>query len=175
MRSDRAASAPREQTPAVVDRQLYRDAMARLAAAVNIITSVGQSGPCGFTASAVCSVTDDPPTLLVCVNRATQSHPIIAASRVLCVNTIGSRHEALASSFAGGIKDMARRFEGAAWSTAVTGSPILDEAAATFDCRIVDFATFGTHDVFYCEVLAVGRSAASGGLVYHDRRFHRIA
>ena len=148
--------------------------MSRLAAAVNIITSVGRTGPCGFTASAVCSVTDTPPTLLVCVNRSTQSHPVIAESRVLCVNTVSIQHEALATAFAGGIKDMASRFDAASWTTAVTGSPVLDDAAAAFDCRIVDTATVGTHDVFYCEVVAVRQANATGSLVYHDRKFHHI-
>ena len=52
-----------------MDRKEYRNAMARLGAAVNIVTTDGEGGRAGFTASAVCSVTDDPPTLLVCMNR----------------------------------------------------------------------------------------------------------
>ena len=52
-----------------VSRQEFRDAMARLGAAVNIITTDGAAGRGGITATAVCSVTDDPPTLLVCLNR----------------------------------------------------------------------------------------------------------
>jgi len=52
-----------------VSREQFRDAMARLGAAVNIVTTDGTAGRAGFTASAVCSVTDDPPTLLVCLNR----------------------------------------------------------------------------------------------------------
>ena len=61
-------------------RQDYRDAMARLAAAVNIITTDGPSGRAGFTATAVCSVTDEPPTLLVCLNRSASAHPIVTAN-----------------------------------------------------------------------------------------------
>jgi flavin reductase len=161
--------------PIPVDRQQYRNAMSRVAAAVNIITSRGPDGVCGFTASAVCSVTDDPPTLLVCVNRSNQSYPVISVSRVLCVNTIAAHHEALASAFAGGVKEMVRRFEVAAWATEVTGSPVLEGAAASFDCRIVQITNIGTHDVFYCEVLAVRQMAGSNALVYHDRKFHRVA
>jgi flavin reductase len=157
-----------------LDRQKYRNAMAKLAAAVNIVTSVGEAGPCGFTASAVCSVTDDPPTLLVCVNRASQSHPAISKTQILCVNTIASGQEELAAAFAGGVKDMAGRFDGGVWSTAITGAPLLDGAAAAFDCRVVDTAKIGTHEVFYCEVLAVRQGTDSGGLVYYDRKFQRL-
>ena len=46
-----------------VEKQAYREAMARLGAAVNVITTDGPGGRAGFTASAVCSVTDTPPTL----------------------------------------------------------------------------------------------------------------
>jgi flavin reductase len=149
--------------------------MAKLAATVNIITSVGEAGPCGFTASAVCSVTDDPPTLLVCVNRSSQSHPVISKAQILCVNMIGGGHEELATAFAGGVKDMAGRFNGAAWSTAITGAPLLDGATAAFDCKVVDSAKIGTHEVFYCRVLAVRQGIDSGGLVYHARKFQRLA
>ncbi|WP_198511682.1 flavin reductase, partial [Bacillus subtilis] len=54
-------------TPAV-EKTEFRNAMSRLGAAVNIITTEGPAGRAGFTASAVCSVTDSPPTLLVCLN-----------------------------------------------------------------------------------------------------------
>ena len=56
----------------MLERKTYRDAMARLGAAVNVITTSGVDGPRGFTASAVCSVTDDPPMLLLCLNRTAQ-------------------------------------------------------------------------------------------------------
>ena len=56
-----------------VDKQPYRDAMAKLGAAVNVITTAGPGGRAGFTASAVTSVTDTPPTLIVCANRANDS------------------------------------------------------------------------------------------------------
>jgi flavin reductase (NADH) len=55
-------------------RLLFREAMARLPAAVNIITTAGPHGRCGVTASAVCSVTDTPPTMLACINRSSAAH-----------------------------------------------------------------------------------------------------
>ena len=53
-----------------VDQQIFRQGMSNLGAAVNVITTQGSAGLAGFTASAVCSVTDTPPTLLVCLNRS---------------------------------------------------------------------------------------------------------
>ena len=159
---------------APVSREAFRDGMARLAAAVNIITSAGPDGWCGFTASAVCSVTDNPPTLLVCINKTSRSHPTICASKVLAVNTVAGPHQELSMRFSGA-GEMAGRFAGADWTTAVTGAPLLAGATVSFDCRVVRVAEIGTHDVFFCEVLAVQHGAESEGLVYFARRFHRVS
>ena len=77
-----------------VSRQDFRDAMARLGAAVNIITTGGPAGRGGFTASAVCSVTDEPPTLLVCMNRNATAAPALKANGNVCVNVVaaGQQH-----------------------------------------------------------------------------------
>ena len=120
-----------------VEKQAYREAMARLGAAVNVITTDGPGGRAGFTASAVCSVTDTPPTLLVCANRTNDSYPAMKANAVLCVNTLAGAHEELSPVFAG-LTDhtMAARFEGATWHTLLSGAPVLDGALVAFDCRI---------------------------------------
>jgi flavin reductase len=160
-----------------VDRQAYKEGMSYLAAAVNVITSDGAGGRCGFTASAVCSVTDSPPTLLVCLNKTSQSSEAVKLNGVLCVNTVGSAHEALSMRFAGfdGTKDMDARFEGAEWSTLVSGAPVLAGATVAFDCRIVEIIEMGSHDVLFCEVLEIERSEKSEGLVYFGRTFHTVA
>src|SRR5439155_16232567 len=87
-----------EQTPAQRD---FRAAMASLSAAVSVITTDGPRGRSGITVSAVCSVTDTPPTLLVCVNRSSYLHDILDENRRICVNVLGPGHEELALHFAG--------------------------------------------------------------------------
>ena len=74
-----------EITPA---QQQFRAAMANLSAAVNIVTTDGVSGKAGITVSAVCSVTDDPPTLLVCVNQRSYTHDIFRTNRRMAVNVL---------------------------------------------------------------------------------------
>lgn len=71
----------------IVDQQTFRDAMSCMGAAVNIITTDGPAGRAGFTASAVCSVTDTPPTLLVCLNRGASVWPVFNENRTLCKYT----------------------------------------------------------------------------------------
>src|ERR1700723_3322064 len=80
---------------------LFREAMARLGAAVHIVTSAGPAGKTGFTATAVCSVSDTPATLLVCLNRRSKSAPLLSQNGVFCVNTLGAAEEKLADVFAG--------------------------------------------------------------------------
>ena len=113
----------------IADKTSYREAMSRLGAAVNIITTAsGTEGDVGFTASAVCSVTDDPPTLLVCMNRASKSNPAFLASKILCVNVLAPEHQELSAPFASvGNLTMAERFGLAKWLRLATGSPVLEK------------------------------------------------
>ncbi len=159
-----------------MDRQNFRNAMSRLAAAVNVITTDGAAGRSGFTASAVCSVTDDPPTLLVCMNRGNSNADAFLANRVLCVNVLGAGAEEISNTFAGqrGLEG-ADRFTVGEWLHLETGAPVLQSAAAAFDCDIVEVAEQGTHAVLFARVRAVRLGPDSGGLVYFQRRYHVVA
>jgi len=159
-----------------VSREQFRDAMARLGAAVNVVTTDGSAGRAGFTASAVCSVTDDPPTLLVCVNRASKGNAILKANGVLCVNTLASGCRSLSDAFAGkGGLDTDGRFALAKWSRLVTGAPVLDdEAVVAFDCRITEVLEKGSHSVLFAEIEAIRQGVAGGALIYYGRDYHPI-
>ncbi|MFK8252724.1 flavin reductase [Ancylobacter terrae] len=158
-----AASAP-------VTATHYRNAMARLGAAVNIVTTDGPAGRNGFTASAVCSVTDSPPTLLVCLNLGSSTRPAFERNGVLCVNTLAGGHVPLSNRF-GGRTPADERFALGDWTTAVTGAPVLVGALEAFDCRIVNRVDVGTHAVLFCEVVALIEGPTREGLVYFDRRY----
>ena len=157
-----------------IDRRLFREAMSRLGAAVNVITTASEEGDLGFTASAVCSVTDDPPTLLVCMNRTGKLNTAFKAAGRLCVNVLSHEQEALSALFAGGDMPMAARFARAGWTRLATGAPVLDAAAASFDCKIDQITEVGTHSVFFCTVAAIRLGDASTGLIYHGRAYHKI-
>ncbi|HTC12251.1 MAG TPA: flavin reductase [Acetobacteraceae bacterium] len=158
-----------------VDKQAYRDAMARFGAAVNVITTDGPGGRAGFTASAVCSVTDAPPMLLVCANRANDSYPAFKANMTLCVNTLTPEQEAHSPLFAGMTEHtMEGRFAAGTWHALATGAPVLDGAAVAFDCRIDRIVEVGTHDVFFCLVEGVELGEVQANLIYYARRYHPI-
>jgi len=158
-----------------VTREAYRDTMARLGAAVNIVTSVGPHRRIGFTASAVCSVTDDPPTLLVCMRRDSDLNAEFKANGVLCVNTLSAAQQALSPLFAGfSGETMEERFAAAEWSEAETGAPVLEGAVAAFDCRIAQVVEVGTHSVVFGHVVAVREGPPGGALMYFRRTYHPI-
>ncbi|MFT4275829.1 MAG: flavin reductase [Rhodopseudomonas sp.] len=158
-----------------VERSEFREAMSRLGAAVNIVTTDGAAGLHGLTASAVCSVTDDPPTLLVCVNRASNVHAALSANGVLCVNVLASRHQELSNLFGRGGIPVHERFAGAEWHTLSTGAPALADAVVSLDCSIAQVTDVGTHSVFFCRVQAIALSAHPEGLIYFNRAYHDIA
>ena len=155
----------------------FRDAMALLTTAVNVITTDGDSGCHGFTASAVCSVTDTPPTLLVCMNHSSRSHEHFIDNKTLCVNVLGGQHEALSNAFASRLSSE-ERFEQGSWTTLATGAPILEDALVSFDCEIEDIQQVGTHSVFMCRVIAINQSEQQGeqqnSLVYFNRSYHQV-
>jgi flavin reductase len=142
---------------------------------VNVIATDGPAGRAGFTASAVCSVTDSPPTLLVCANRTNDSYPAMKANGVLCVNTLTGGQEGISPVFAGMTDDeMEARFTSGVWTTLVTGAPVLEDSAVAFDCRIDKVVEVGTHDVFFCTVEGVRMGAAREVLIYYGRVYHRL-
>lgn len=155
----------------------FRDAMSLLTTAVNVVTTKGESGIHGFTASAVCSVTDTPPTLLVCMNQAARSHAHFADNKILSVNVLGAQHESISNAFASQLGSN-ERFEYGQWTELVTGAPVLKDALVSFDCVIDDIQQVGSHSVFMCQVVGIKHAKAQEGqqesLVYFNRAYSRV-
>lgn len=159
----------------VADPDQFREAMSRLGAAVHIITTNGKAGKAGFTATAVASVSDAPPTVLVCLNRKSQITPIMRENKVFCVNTLASSDEDLANVFAGRKGHfMADRFAFGEWTALETGAPALTNAIAALDCRVLEMKSVATHDIYFGEVAAVRLANAEKALVYHARAYKHV-
>lgn len=165
--------APLAEPAQEIDQKAFRDAMARMGAAVHVITTDGPAGPGGFTASAVTSVTDTPPTVLVCVNNNVSAFPALRTNGVLCINTLAPEQREVSRLFSEKV-GLDVRFGSARWSTGRTGAPILEGAVASFDCKIIDIKPIGTHSVIFCEVLGLSIDGAEEALVYYQRAYHRL-
>ncbi len=167
------ADAVEEALPPV-DAAAFRAGMALLAGAVNVVTTLGPDGPAGFTATAVCSVSAEPPMLLVCLNTASSAAPAFAAARALCVNTLTPALAGIGQAF-GGKTAMAERFAAGRWLTGKSGAPVLDASLVAFEAEIVEVTEVGTHRVLFCRVVAVhAGDAAQGASLYWNRGFHAL-
>ena len=177
-RPDDAASAFAAMAAATgegIDPAAFREAMSRLGAAVHVVTTDGPGGKGGFTATAVCSVSDQPAMLLVCLNRRANSAPVLSQNGVFCVNTLLADESKLADMFAGrsGVH-LEERFSVGEWTTLKTGSPVLATAVVAFDCRTIEIKAVASHNVFFGAVEAVRLGPSGPALVYHDRLYKPV-
>jgi flavin reductase len=172
---DGAFTAVGPETVHTIEPVQFREAMSRLGAAVHVITTAGMGGKAGTTATAVCSVSDAPPTLLVCLNRRSRTNSVLLQNGVFCVNTLGEADAETADLFAGrtGVHGPAR-FETGEWTVLATGSPALAAALAAFDCRIVEVRSVGSHNVVVGGVEMVRLGANGPALVYHERAYKKV-
>ncbi|MBT00193.1 MAG: 4-hydroxyphenylacetate 3-monooxygenase, reductase component [Oceanospirillaceae bacterium] len=157
-------------------QQLYRNAMAQLAGAVNVVTSRGEGGTCGLTATAVCSVSDSPATVLVCINRDSAVNAVIRGNGRLCVNVCSADQQEISCHFAGMTElTMEQRFELDAWDQGVLEQPLLRGALANLEGRITDIAEVGSHSVFYVEVDNIRVNDGQDALLYFNRAFRTLS
>ena len=160
--------------PAQVSQADFRNAMARVCAPVNIVTTDGPAGRGGLTATAMCSVSDDPPTLLVCLNQRSTQTDMFLANRRFCVNVLTQQHMHLAAKFAGAIRDMEERYQHAIWQTMPSGMPALLDAIVSFDCETEAIHPVATHNVIIAGVVAVRLGRPGPALVYHERAYKQV-
>jgi len=152
----------------------YREAMSRLAGAVSIVTTDGAAGMRGVTVSAVVSVSDDPATLMVCLNRNRTENPdlrtewLSGAERALLRST--ASRPGLSPERA--ICRCSSRFALAAWAPLKTGAPLLSGARMALDGVVVDVQSVHTHYVIAVEAVASAPFRDAAALVYRDRGYH---
>ena len=130
----------------------FKVGMRRFATGVTVVTTMAGGRPHGFTANAFCSVSVDPPLLLVCVNQSALSHALVAQAGVFCVNILALPQQTVAERFASR-GDADRRFEDLAWHRSADGAPVLDSALAHFDCVLSEHHAAGSHTVFIGRVV----------------------
>ena len=155
----------------MTDADLFRRGMRRLAAGVSVVTTCEGGERYGLAATSVCSVSAEPPTLLVCVNRATATHDAIGRAGFFCVNLLSESDDELARRFSTPA-ERARRFLDREWITLTTGAPALVDALASFDNEVVDTVDVQSHTVFFGRVRAVELWQPDiASLVYLDGQF----
>lgn len=155
---------------------LFKLGMRRLAAGVSLITTRDLSGAAhGMIATSVTSVCLTPPSLLTCINKSASSHDALAEAGIFCVNLLAEGADDVAMRFSSSkYRDV--RFAEGSWGELETGAPVLDDAIASFDCRVTSMIEASTHTIFIGEVVGVKLpDQPVAPLLYIDGAFARCA
>jgi 4-nitrophenol 2-monooxygenase / 4-nitrocatechol 4-monooxygenase, reductase component len=157
-----------------LDRRLtpeeFREVMGHFTSGVTVITTVDGDEPLGTTASAVASLSLEPPMLLVCLNRDSVTGQGIVRSGAFGVNILQVGQEELARHFA---RKEEHKFTDVPYAPGAFGQPLLGDALAHLECRVTEEVTAGTHSVFLAEVETAGAGAGTP-LAYFRGRFGRL-
>lgn len=150
-----------------IDRHVFRGLMRNVPGQVSIVAAAVAGRRKGLTASAVCSLTDLPPTVIVCVNQAAGAHDLIIESGFFSINALAADQDEIARVFSGmtGARGD-ERFRTGSWSTGITGSPVLASAVCRLECRLSEYRAASSHTVFFGQVLAGSASTEANPLLY---------
>jgi flavin reductase len=159
----------------MVSDEMFKLGFRRLASGVSCVTTKCDGQRHGFVATSVSSLCVDPPTLIVCVNRAVSGHDPISKSGILCVNVLCHEDHAIAALFVD--KDRRQgRFSGQGWTELRTGAPVLRAALVAFDCIVDSEVPYGTHTIFIGRIVdaCMSASSAESPLLYFDGSYREL-
>lgn len=159
----------------IVEPRLYREAMSRFAGAVHVVTTDGPHGRRGVTVIAACSVSDDPPTILVCLNRMKPENDCFAQNGVFALNTLAATQQPIADAFSG-LTGLAQdeRFALGQWDKLGSGAPVLAGVEAAFDCQLAEAKDFATHRILFGRVTGLRIGDSLKPLIYHHRAYRTL-
>ncbi len=166
----------RTDLPARIDAGLFRATFRRLVGGVSVITTGTGASRTGLTATSVSALSAEPPTLTVNINRTSSTWGVLAREGRFGVNFIGTDQKAVAERFSGfgGLKGVGR-YQGADWTTAVTGAPLLVGALAALDCEVEEAIERHSHIILIGRIRATLLGDAAGALLYGDGGYRTLA
>ena len=159
-----------------IDAVAFKKGMRHLAASVTLINTKHRELRGGLTATAVCSVSAEPPQILVCVNKTASAHDPIGEAGFFCVNILAPDHRKLAERFAGmdGVEGDERFCDMGDWFTLSTGAPVLKGCPVSFDCKLVTKVAAGTHTIYIGEIVDLALDPEAKPLLYADGAFVHV-
>ena len=156
------------------DADSLKAALRTLGGGVSIITAGEGEARTGATVTSATALSVEPARMLVSLNRSSSTWPVVERFGHFAINIAGADHEALANQFAGrgGLRGP-DRYRGADWTTAVSGAPLLVNAAAAIDCIVEEAIERHSHVIVIGKVLAI-RIGSGHSLLYQDGRYHAV-
>lgn len=143
----------------------FRLAMRKLASTVTVLTTREADEHHGMAATAVTSLSTEPPSLLVCINRSASMHDPLHRSQLFCVNLLGVQHGPLCDAFGGKLTGAAR-FAVGDWASDGDGVRYLTDAPANIFCRLEQQHVYGTHTIFIGRVESIRVDPEGQPLLY---------
>ena len=154
-----------------VEAAEFKKAMGRFASGVTVVTVEDEGIRSGLTVSAFCSLSLEPPLVLICIDRKVKSHDAIAAAGHFAVNVLAEDQQEVSTRFASRVEN---KFESVATCPGILGDPIIEGTLATVECRIVDRLPGGDHTIFVGEVERA-RVGDAGPLLYFTGAYRRVS
>lgn len=139
-----------------IEKDFFRQVMGQFATGVSVVTTSSQGTVAGLTVNAFCSVSLDPPLVLICVDLSSTTLPSIRESGIFAVNILTNEQEQLSQCFATSTAERYENFCNADYHIAATGAPIFDSTLAFIDTRVVAEYPAGDHVIFLGRVVAMG-------------------
>ncbi len=150
----------------------FKNAMRRHAASVTLIAVGLPPDRAGLTATSVCSLTAEPPQLLVCLNGNSRTAQRLQEERLFSVNILGDRHRELAERFSSAHAISSEdKFRSGEWSPGPAGTPLLIDAVASFECELASSYPVDTHIILIGRVLNLHAKSDASALIYRDGRY----
>jgi len=139
-----------------IEKGFFRQVAGQFATGVTVVTTCSQGKPAGITVNAFCSVSLEPPLVLVCIDLISLTLPAIRESGSFAVNILTNEQEEFSRCFAGSTEERYEHFCHASFHIAATGAPIIDDVLAFIDARVVAEYPAGDHVIFLGQVEAMG-------------------
>ena len=154
-----------------ISREEFRAALGRFASGVTVVTTKDETGKLfGITVSAFCSVSLEPPLILVCIEKNAGSHHAFLQSKAFVVNVLREDQDRLSNHFASHLED---KFSGVDYSSGIEDLPVLTDALVNLECRLHNFHEGGDHTIFVGEI-ETATIRDENPLVYWHGNYRRI-
>jgi flavin reductase (DIM6/NTAB) family NADH-FMN oxidoreductase RutF len=156
---------------ALVSGEIFKSLMRNIASSVAVVTTNQAGRQHGMTATAICSVSAEPATILIVVHRSTRSHPILSATRTFAVNILAEHQHDISARFSSKHENP---FSGVDYRAGSSGNPIIKGVAAYIECAVVSDVDVGTHTIFIAQVIG-GDVSTALPLVYHEGEYKSLS
>lgn len=152
-------------------RQEFLNAMSRRVSTVNLVVTDGSAGRFGLTVTCMCSISADPPMVMIGINRKSPLCDAITGNGCFVINVLSVSQKYLADSFSGGgPKENIYDFSQATWQPGAIELPILEDGTAAFECDLASYQDAGSHRLFMGNVLRTTQGTAPA-LCYSERSY----